>query len=101
MASIKKMGQTTILLLSYLQKASFRIKKYSEVKDGEISFAEGSHEDLFKYSRTLRNMGFKNYVKNDSIYSDVKSHSVDNGEYKITFTTDSTLKRSNIKIEKI
>lgn len=96
---MKRVMPLTIVLLDFLSKAGFRLKRFTEVGNGEISFPEGSYEDVTKYSRVLLNRGFSDYTKIvDQYHNDVKSHSITNGKYKIFVTTDSTLRRSNIKI---
>lgn len=94
-----KIMPLTVTLLDFLGRAGFRRKRFKEVSNGEISFAEGSYEDVVRYSKVLRNMGFKNYTKIENPY--LKGHSIENEKYKITIETSPTLKITTIKIKEL
>ena len=102
MEKTKRIMPLTILLLDYMTKAGFRLKRYIEEANGKISFSEGSYEDIMKYSKVLRNKGFNKFENNpDPIYKDIKSSFIENGKVRIIFTTDTSTKRTTLQLQEI
>lgn len=96
---MKKLGKNTEKLISYLRQGGWNFKRFTEHSDGELSYSEDSYEDACKVSKILRNKGFIETGKIDSIYKDVRSHYISNGKCKIVFKTDSSMGRTYISIE--